>query len=122
MPKDVIHKLMYRAWEEFEADYEKHYGQNMNASNEQYFYANNELECQSFDVIETSVKLDGMEYSGQCGESTSVDNNVNDTINVKEISNDSSCKLRDEQTTGCTEILYHRVDDENGVDNGEEFL
>ncbi|KAH3721497.1 hypothetical protein DPMN_064425 [Dreissena polymorpha] len=118
----VIHELIYRAWEEFEADYEKNYGENMNASNKQYFYANNEFECQSFGVIETSVDLDGMDNSGQCGESTSVENKVNDTINVKNISNDSSCKLRDEQTTGCTEILYQRVDDENGVDNDEEVL
>ncbi|KAH3867358.1 hypothetical protein DPMN_030485 [Dreissena polymorpha] len=118
----VIHELIYRAWEEFRAEFDNYYVEISDASIEEDLDTNIGVECQSVDLTETSVRLHGMIYSNQSDESTAVENDVNDTICTTEIPNHSSCKLRDEQTISSTEILYQRVDDDNGIDSDEKVL
>ncbi|KAH3694288.1 hypothetical protein DPMN_081728 [Dreissena polymorpha] len=115
----VIHELIYRAWEELYAEFDNHLGDNMDVSNKEELNGNIEFEYQS----------DGMKNSDQCGDSIAVKNDVHDAINendvddttfyATEISNNSSGNLSDEQTTRSEEILYQRVNDGTGVDNGD---
>ncbi|KAH3867357.1 uncharacterized protein LOC127867504 [Dreissena polymorpha] len=115
----VIHELIYRAWEEFQADFEDNSSDNINESiKEQCTF---DAHMIKLDRLNTGAVNAGgliwMEYSDPCNESTEVQNDE-----TMEKLNGSSCiahTSKNVQTNRCTDTLYQRVDDDIGEDNEE---